>query len=291
MLKSMTGFGKSTAEYAGKKITIELRSLNSKSLDLNLRLPYIYRNKEADLRSELSKQVERGKLDVTFFIEQAQEIASASINKPLAKKYYKELQLLAKELNEKNTDMFSLLLKMPDVFKSEKETQELDEKEWKLVKKTFENALEGFQKFRSDEGKTLAQELKNRIENIDTLLKKIGETDPSRIKNIRNRIEKNIGEFIDAEKIDKNRLEQELIYYIEKLDITEEKLRLKTHLDYFLKTMKEPSGGRKLGFITQEIGREINTIGSKANNADIQKMVVQMKDELEKIKEQLLNVL
>lgn len=291
MIKSMTGFGKSTAEYAGKKITIELRSLNSKSLDLNLRLPYLYRNKEADLRSELSKQVERGKLDVTFFIEQTQEIASASINKPLAKKYYKELQLLAKELNEKNTDVFSLLLKMPDVFKSEKETQELDEKEWKLVKKTFENALESFQKFRSDEGKTLAQELKKRIENIDTLLKKIADTDPARVKNIRNRIEKNVGEFIDAEKIDKNRLEQELIYYIEKLDITEEKLRLKTHLDYFLKTMKEQSGGRKLGFITQEIGREINTIGSKANNADIQKMVVQMKDELEKIKEQLLNVL
>jgi uncharacterized protein (TIGR00255 family) len=291
MIKSMTGFGKSSAEFAGKKVTIELRSLNSKSLDLNLRIPYIYKEKEAELRSEISKQAERGKIDATIFIESTQETATAIINKPLAKKYYKELQSLSKELNEKNTDLFSLILKMPEVLKSEKETLVLDEKEWKQVRAAFDKAIHEFQKFRSDEGKSLGKELKNRIDIIGNHLKEIADTDSRRIKNIRKRIEKSLEELIESGKIDKNRLEQELIFYIEKLDISEEKLRLKTHLDYFLKTMKEPSGGRKLGFISQEIGREINTIGSKANNADIQKLVVQMKDELEKIKEQLLNVL
>jgi len=175
--------------------------------------------------------------------------------------------------------------------KSEKEIAELDKNEWAQVKEAIGKALEAFQKFRSDEGKVLEKEFKTRIDTIAKLLKDVVSNDAKRIKNIRTRIEKNLDELVEKEKIDKNRLEQELIYYIEKLDITEEKLRLKTHLDYFLKTMQEPSGGRKLGFISQEIGREINTIGSKANDASIQKFVVEMKDELEKIKEQLLNVL
>ncbi len=291
MIKSMTGFGKSVTEIPGKKITVEIRSLNSKSLDLNLRLPYPYKEKELELRGELSKQIERGKLDVTVFTESTQESLPIVINKNLAKKYYFELKELSRDLESDDKNLLSLVLKMPEVLKSEKETLELDKNEWTLVKNTINKAIETFQQFRSDEGKVLEKEFKIRISIIEKLLKDIVNNDAKRVKNIRSRIEKNLEELIDKEKIDKNRLEQELIYYIEKLDITEEKLRLKTHLDYFLKTMQEPSGGRKLGFISQEIGREINTIGSKANDATIQKFVVEMKDELEKIKEQLLNVL
>jgi uncharacterized protein (TIGR00255 family) len=287
----MTGFGKSVTEIPGKKITVEIRSLNSKSLDLNLRLPYPYKEKELELRGELSKQIERGKLDVTVFTESTQESLPIVINKNLAKKYYFELKELSRDLESDDKNLLSLVLKMPEVLKSEKETLELDKNEWTLVKNTINKAIETFQQFRSDEGKVLEKEFKIRISIIEKLLKDIVNNDAKRVKNIRSRIEKNLEELIDKEKIDKNRLEQELIYYIEKLDITEEKLRLKTHLDYFLKTMQEPSGGRKLGFISQEIGREINTIGSKANDATIQKFVVEMKDELEKIKEQLLNVL
>ncbi len=287
----MTGFGKSVTESPGKKITVEIRSLNSKSLDLNLRIPYLYKEKELELRSELSKQIERGKLDVTVFTESTQETLPVVINKNLAKKYYQEIKILANELDADTTNFLSLVLKMPDVLKPEKEIAELDKNEWIVVKDTINKAIEAFQEFREDEGKVLQKEFETRIETIEDLLKEVVSKDSKRIKNIRSRIEKNLDELFEKEKIDKNRLEQELIYYIEKLDITEEKLRLKTHLDYFLKTMKEPSGGRKLGFIAQEIGREINTIGSKANDANIQQFVVQMKDELEKIKEQLLNVL
>ncbi len=287
----MTGFGKSITEIPGKKLTVEIRSLNSKSLDLNLRLPYIYKEKELELRSELSKLVERGKLDVSIFTESTQETSAVVINKNLAKQYYSELHDLSKELGNNQSDLLSLVMKMPEVMKAEKEIAEFDEKEWMQVKIAFSKAVDAFQKFRIDEGKILEAEFKTRIEFIRKLLKEIIDIDSKRILTIRTRIEKNIADLVDKEKIDKNRLEQELIYYIEKLDITEEKLRLKTHLDYFLDTMEESSNGRKLGFISQEIGREINTIGSKANDAEIQKMVVQMKDELEKIKEQLLNVL
>jgi len=291
MIKSMTGFGKSVTEIPGKKITIEIRSLNSKSFDLNLRLPYLYKEKELELRGDLSKQIERGKLDITIFTESTQETSPVVINKTLAKRYYQELKELSKEIEGEDKNFLSLVLKMPEVMKSEKEIAELDKNEWAQVKEAIGKALEAFQKFRSDEGKVLEKEFKTRIDTIAKLLKDVVSNDAKRIKNIRTRIEKNLDELVEKEKIDKNRLEQELIYYIEKLDITEEKLRLKTHLDYFLKTMQEPSGGRKLGFISQEIGREINTIGSKANDASIQKFVVEMKDELEKIKEQLLNVL
>ncbi|HET6225214.1 MAG TPA: YicC/YloC family endoribonuclease [Bacteroidia bacterium] len=290
MMKSMTGFGKSITEVAGKKINVEIRSLNSKQLDLNFRIPYIYKEKELELRSEVSKQVERGKVDVGIYLESIQDTAPVAINKTLAKFYYKELEGLSTELNEAQ-NLLPLVLKMPEVLKAEKEIVELDEAEWKEIRNAMDQAIEAFQKFRSDEGKTLEKEFKSRIAIIASLLQEVVALDGLRIKNIKERIKNNLSEIIDKDKIDQNRFEQELIYYIEKLDITEEKLRLKTHLDYFTATMEEAAAGRKLGFITQEIGREINTIGSKANDSAIQKLVVQMKDELEKIKEQLLNVL
>lgn len=289
--KSMTGFGKATHEIPGKKITVEIRSLNSKQLDLNLRIPYLYKEKELELRTEIGKQLERGKVDVTVFTETTQESTPTSLNKTLAKAYFNELKSLSEELNEGTENLLSIVVKMPDVLKAERETVELDEKEWNEVKATVNRAIEAFQKFRDDEGKSLENEFNNRIGIIAKLLNEVLQLDDARVSNIKNRIKNNLEEVIDTNKIDQNRFEQELIYYIEKLDITEEKLRLKTHLNYFNDTMKEPGSGRKLGFISQEIGREINTIGSKANDAGMQKLVVQMKDELEKIKEQLLNVL
>ncbi|MGQ0827034.1 MAG: YicC/YloC family endoribonuclease [Bacteroidota bacterium] len=290
-LKSMTGFGKAITEIPGKKVTVEVRSLNSKGLDLNLRIPYIYKEKELELRADISRQLERGKVDLTVYTESTEESLPVSINTKLAKTYYKELKSLSEELNESGKDLLSIIVKMPDVMKAERETAELDEEEWKQVKLTINKAIEAFQGFRSDEGKTLLKEFESRISIISSLLLEVVTLDGLRIQNIKERIKTNLAEAIDKEKIDHNRFEQELIYYIEKLDITEEKLRLKTHLDYFTKTMQEPASGRKLGFISQEIGREINTIGSKANDSGIQKIVVQMKDELEKIKEQMLNVL
>lgn len=287
----MTGFGKSVTEIPGKKVTVEVRSLNSKALDLNLRLPYIYKEKELGLRSDISKQIERGKIDLTVFTESNQETLPIAINKTLAKTYYRELKALSEELNENSTNLLALVVKMPEVMKAEREVVELDEAEWEQVKMAVDKAIEAFQKFRSDEGKILSNEFQTRIAIIYALLEDVVKMDSSRVENVRTRIKNNIAEFVEKEKIDQNRFEQELIYYIEKLDITEEKLRLKTHLDYFMNTMQEPACGRKLGFISQEIGREINTIGSKANDAAVQKLVVQMKDELEKIKEQLLNVL
>jgi uncharacterized protein (TIGR00255 family) len=290
-LKSMTGFGKAAGEIPGKKVTVEVRSLNSKQLDLNLRMPYFYKEKELELRNEIAKQLERGKVDVNVYTESSIEAMPIALNRELAKTYYKELRSLSDELNEDHNDLLSLALKMPDVMKAEREVVELDEEEWKLVKQVVDKAIEAFQKFRDDEGNSLLTEFNSRISIIENLLSEVISLDAARVENIKSRIKNNLSEVIDVNKIDQNRFEQELIYYIEKLDITEEKLRLKTHLDYFISTMKEPGSGRKLGFISQEIGREINTIGSKANDAGIQKLVVQMKDELEKIKEQMLNVL
>lgn len=290
-MRSMTGFGKATAEIPGKKVTVEVRSLNSKQLDLNLRLPYLYKEKELELRTDISKQIERGKVDVTIFTESTHETMPVAINKELARTYHKELKALSEELKDNNPSLLAMVLKMPEVMKAEREVAELDENEWKQIKAVVDKAIENFQKFRSDEGKTLLNEFITRVGIIDKLLFEVISMDAARVENIRARIKNNIAEAVEKEKIDQNRFEQELIYYIEKLDITEEKLRLKTHIDYFRNTMLESAAGRKLGFITQEIGREINTIGSKANDAGVQKLVVQMKDELEKIKEQLLNVL
>lgn len=291
MMQSMTGFGKAVDEFLGKKITVEIRSLNSKQMDLNVRMPYLYKEKELELRSELTRLLERGKVDVSIFTESTVAELPVAINIPLAKTYYQELRKLSDELKESSSDLLALVVKMPDVMKAEKESVELSDDEWKQLRSVVNRSVEAFQKFRNDEGATLAAEFEKRISLIGSLLEEVVKHDDSRVKNIKERIQSSLAEAIDKEKIDMNRFEQELIYYIEKLDITEEKLRLKTHLDYFTTNMKEASSGRKLGFIAQEIGREINTIGSKANDATIQKLVVQMKDELEKIKEQLLNVL
>jgi uncharacterized protein (TIGR00255 family) len=289
MVKSMTGFGKHVSELADKKITVEVRSLNSKQLDLSVRIPGQYREKELELRSELGRSLERGKVDLTVYVESTSAEKSIAINRSLALNYYNELQALAGELGQQPDDYLSLIIKMPDVLRPER--QELDENEWSAVKAAVDKAIEAFNRFREDEGKVLQKEFEERINNITTLLDEVIVLDQQRIPAVRERLQKGLNEIIDKERIDQNRLEQELIYYIEKLDITEEKVRLRTHCEYFTKTMKEASSGRKLGFITQEIGREINTIGSKANDAGIQKLVVRMKDELEKLKEQLLNVL
>jgi uncharacterized protein (TIGR00255 family) len=290
-MKSMTGFGKAIAEVFGKKVTVEIRSVNSKSMDLSVRMPYLYKEKELELKAEVSKQLERGKVDVTIFTDSLQESLPVAVNKNLLKAYYSELKQVADEMGASDLGLLELVLKMPDVMKAEKELQEFNELEWNEVKQVAFSAINSFQEFRNQEGAVLAGEFIKRIGIISELLQCVEEQDAIRINNVRSKIKNALAEVLDKEKIDQNRFEQELIYYIEKLDITEEKLRLKTHLDYFLVTMKEAGAGRKLGFISQEIGREINTIGSKANEATIQKVVVQMKDELEKIKEQLLNVL
>ena len=285
----MTGFGKSFSENEGKKISVEVRSLNSKQLDLGIRMPSIFKEKENDIRTLAQRLLERGKIDVFVLFESNLEQKSISINKELAKNYYKELMSLASELNVADHNYIEIVSKMPEVWKHEK--HELNEEDWLTLYNTVEKALIDLNIFRADEGKVLANELSNRINKIALNLSAIQKMDGLRVQHIRDRIKNNINEVIGNDKVDNNRFEQELIYYIEKIDITEEKVRLKTHCDYFIKTMEEDSSGRKLGFITQEIGREINTIGSKANDAEIQKLVVEMKDELEKVKEQLLNVL
>lgn len=285
----MTGFGKATQEFENKTVSVEIRSLNSKNVDLNLRLSSIYRDKEHELKSEVAKLLERGKIDLSIYVESKNVETPVEVNTDLAKVYYEKIKQLAIELNEPTTNLLSQVLKMPDVLKSER--REPDEQDWKDIHQVILKAIEGLNQFRSDEGKSIEKDFEDRLHIINTALENIKVHDAARIQNIKDRIKKNLEEVVGVEKIDKNRFEQELIYYIEKLDINEEKVRLKTHLDYFIKTMKEPAGGRKLNFIGQEIGREINTIGSKANDAEMQKMVVLMKDELEKIKEQTNNVL
>ncbi len=285
----MTGFGKATKEFENKTVNVEIRSLNSKNLDLSLRLSSTYRDKEHELKSEITKLLERGKVDLSIYVESKLAETPVEINTELAKSYHDKLKQLATELNEPSGNLMSYVLKMPDVLKSER--KEPNEQDWNDIHSVVLTAIEGLNKFRSDEGKSIEKDFETRIGIIADSLEKIKEHDAARIQNIRDRIKKNLEEAVGKDKIDNNRFEQELIYYIEKLDINEEKVRLKTHLDYFIKTMKEPAGGRKLNFIGQEIGREVNTIGSKANDAEMQKLVVLMKDELEKIKEQTNNVL
>lgn len=285
----MTGFGKATREIAGKKITVEIRSINSKQFDLNLRLPSAWREKESDIRKEILSVLERGKIDFLLFTEDAASTKKVALDKETAKAYYNEIKSLAVDLNLNEKDILPSLLKMPDVISVERE--EPNEDEWSEVKAAVSEALAANNNFRIAEGKELEKDFKLRIGKIQELLESVNGYEKERVETIKARITGNLSEIISKDKIDNNRFEQELIYYLEKIDITEEKLRLKTHCEYFLTTMKEDSAGRKLGFISQEIGREINTIGSKANHAEIQRLVVQMKDELEKIKEQLLNIL
>lgn len=284
----MTGYGKAATTRQEKKIVAEARSLNSKQLDLSIRVPSVFKEKELELRGDAAKVLERGKADLSIYIEFIGEANTISLNRPLAMNYYKVFKSFSDEINEKN-NLLPVILKMPEVMKNDR--QELDEEEWLQVRTTALTALENLDKFREDEGKVLQDELQSRINTITQLLNEVSVLDNNRMPALREKINKNITEFLSEDKIDRNRFEQEMIYYMEKLDISEEKLRLKTHCEYFLSTMDENSSGRKLGFISQEIGREINTIGSKCNDAKMQKCVVQMKDELEKIKEQLLNVL
>lgn len=289
MIKSMTGFGKAGLESGEKVIVVEIRSLNSKGADISLRLPSAIRNYELEVRNELSRQLERGKIDLSISIESKKAEAPAEINLSLAKTYYEQLKKLGAELNEPVEDALAQVLKFPDVMKAER--KEADEKEWADIKKAIALAIAQLNLFREAEGKSLQTDFDTRLNNIANCLEEIKKFDERRVANVRERILSHLKEWGASDKVDMNRFEQELIYYLEKLDINEEKVRLQTHLDYFKDTCKEAAPGRKLGFITQEIGREINTIGSKANDAQIQKLVVQMKDELEKMKEQVNNVL
>jgi len=290
MIRSMTGFGNAVAESGNRTITVEIKSVNSKFFDLSLRLPSAYKDKDLELRSELAKDLERGKVDVSIQVDSPDAPKKTSVNVALVKAYYEELKSLSNDLQLGNSDYLSLILKMPEVLSTDKAVG--DEKEWKLLKSTLGKALDAFQVFRKNEGKSIEKDFKGRIHEIESRLKDIEKIEPGRIAALRKKLSAGLEEFIQANNIDRNRFEQELIFYIEKIDISEEKVRLRSHCDYFLETMNEStSNGKKLAFITQEIGREINTIGSKANDADIQKLVVEMKDELEKIKEQILNVL
>ena len=282
----MTGYGKVVLELNAKTVRIEIKSLNSKSLDLNVRMPNDYRPKELELRKIIGSRLKRGKIDVSFYVDIEKAKNPTKINTSIVKNYMDQLSNISG--GGRNLDLLKMAIKMPDSISAEKE--EIDEQEWSLIISGAEDALNKIENYRKDEGKALYSDFSNRLNNIKSLLKKVVEIDPERIKKVRERLTKSVLEL--KEKIDQNRFEQELIYYIEKLDINEEKIRLDNHLDYFFKTLNQnQSNGKKLGFIAQEIGREINTIGSKANYAPMQKIVVQMKDELEKIKEQLLNVL
>ncbi|WP_224751152.1 YicC/YloC family endoribonuclease [Mucilaginibacter pankratovii] len=292
MIKSMTGYGIASFDSGRTKYTVEIKSLNSKFLELSLRLPKIFSEKEFQLRNDCSKQIERGKVNLSINAEQANaaEVKAAGIDKVLLKHYYNQLKAVSDELNEQGGNLLQLALGLPEVVKFEEES--ISEDEWKLVEKTFNQAMAAFQKFRSDEGNVLEQDIKMRIGIILKNLELVEIEEPKRVPVIRERLNQFLSEAVGADSIDKNRFEQELIYFIDKLDITEEKIRLKAHCDYFIETLKNAdANGKKLGFISQEIGREINTLGSKANDANMQKLVVGMKEELEKIKEQLLNVL
>tara|TARA_B100000497_G_scaffold116905_1_gene141720 strand:- start:452 stop:1303 length:852 start_codon:yes stop_codon:yes gene_type:complete len=283
----MTGYGKAESNTHKKKFTVEIKSLNSKQIDMNVRMPSYYREKELVIRKLLSSSLGRGKIDCSLFVEHTGIEKTANINAEVVKKYYQDLQKIAQELD--NTDeLMSTVMRMPEVMKVEKE--ELDTQEWQSIEKLINEAAQALTQFRKDEGKSLADDFILRIENIRTLMQSIEKEEHQRVANIRERIVEKLGDLKST--IDENRLEQELIYFLEKLDVTEELVRLSNHLNYFLETMDSSiSEGKKLGFICQEIGREVNTIGSKSNNAEMQQQVVQMKDELEKIKEQILNVL
>ena len=286
MIQSMTGYGKATAELSDKKINIEIKSLNSKAMDLSARIAPLYREKEMEIRNEISKMLERGKVDFSLWIEKkdAEQLATP-INQELVEAYYKRI----KEISEP-ADWFATLLRMPDVM-TKNETQELSDEEWAVVHAAVEEAINHLIDFRKQEGAALEKKFREKIENIARLLESVAPYEQERVGKVKDRITDALEKTLSVD-YDKNRLEQELIYYIEKLDINEEKQRLSNHLKYFISTLESGSGqGKKLGFIAQEMGREINTLGSKSNHAEMQKIVVQMKDELEQIKEQVLNVM
>ncbi len=286
MIQSMTGFGKATLQLPTKKITVEVKSLNSKGLDLNVRMPSLYREMELGLRTEIALKLERGKIDFSIFIENTAEQTSTKVNVPIIKAYIAQMKAVIADADE--TELMKMAVRMPDAFKTERD--EINENDWFEIQKVIKEALVNIGNFRQDEGLSLEKEFQLRIGNIRQYMNDALALDPERVQAIKDRLQTAISEL--KVNVDENRFEQELIYYLEKLDITEEKVRLTNHLDYFLETIKgTEANGRKLGFITQEMGREINTMGSKSNHAQMQKLVVMMKDELEKIKEQVLNVL
>lgn len=290
MILSMTGFGKAVVEINDKKITAEIKSLNSKQLDLTVRIPQQYRECELPLRSLVASELERGKVDLVISTESNIGISKSVINKELAEEYKAQITELSQELGIPHPeDWYSVLLRMPDIMKTE--MPDMDDAEKEALNDAVSNAIKELVAFRTQEGNRLEQFFKEKIENIQQLLNEVPKYEQERIEKIRGRIVDAL-EKLKNEDYDKNRLEQEMIFYIEKLDITEEKLRLQNHLDYFLSTMETGHGqGKKLGFISQEMGREINTLGSKANHAELQRIVVRMKDQLEQIKEQVLNVM
>ena len=292
----MTGYGQSTAEYKGKKIHAEVKSLNSKAMDISTRIAPIYREKEIDIRSLLTTKLERGKVDFTLWIEKDESLSATPINTAIAAEYYKQMRELSRELDldtsglQQAHEWMKVLMRMPDVM-SRNEVEVMDDDEWEVVQTTINEAIDRLIDFRRQEGEALARKFDEKITNITSLLNSIEPYEKERVERIRQRITAGLSSIPEVE-YDRNRLEQEMIYYIEKLDISEEKQRLRNHLKYFVDTMHDGHGqGKKLGFIAQEMGREINTTGSKSNQAEMQNIVVKMKDELEQIKEQVLNVL
>ncbi|MDY0090996.1 MAG: YicC/YloC family endoribonuclease [Flavobacteriaceae bacterium] len=286
MIQSMTGFGKAGLQLQNKKITVEVKSLNSKNLDLNTRMPSNYREMELEIRNRVAQKLERGKVDFSLFIEITGEETTSKINVPIVKSYINQMKTVIPNADE--TELMKMAVRMPDALKTERD--EIDENEWKEILKLINEALENIINFRKNEGAVLEKEFLLRIGNINTQMNNVLKYDSERIETIKTRLRNTLDELQVT--VDENRFEQELIFYLEKYDITEERVRLENHLNYFKETLNEKeSNGRKLGFISQEIGREINTMGSKSNHSEMQKLVVMMKDELEKIKEQVLNVL
>lgn len=286
MIQSMTGFGKATMQLSHKKITVEIKSLNSKGLDLNVRVPTVYREMELSIRTQLSTALERGKIDFSLYVEAINDETTSKLNQSIINSYISQLKAIVTDADE--TELLKMAVRFPDALKIEREA--LDENEWNQIELVITNAIVNIKNFRQDEGNSLEKEFVLRTKNIHNLMVEAISFDAERIETVKNKLKTAIDDLKIS--IDENRFEQELIYYIEKYDITEERVRLENHLNYFNETLSgTEANGRKLGFITQEIGREINTMGSKSNHTKMQKLVVMMKDELEKIKEQVLNVL
>ncbi len=292
MILSMTGFGKAVVVYGNKKITAEIKSLNSKQLDLSIRLSQVYREKELELRNDISRNLERGKVDLFIYSESSDASNAATINIPLLKSYKAQIQEMSQSLEiALPEDWYATLLRMPDTLKTDSTSNEVDEQELNAVSDAVSQAVKALMDFRAQEGNRLYTFFKSKIGKIQELLNEVAPYENERVAKIKSRIQDSLAKLDDID-YDHNRFEQEMIYYIEKLDINEEKLRLQNHLDYFIETMDKGHGqGKKLGFISQEMGREINTLGSKSNHAELQKIVVRMKDELEQIKEQVLNIM
>jgi uncharacterized protein (TIGR00255 family) len=291
MIKSMTGFGKAEFEVNNKKITLELKALNSKQIDINARIPSVYREKEIEIRKELAEKLVRGKVDITIYVENHGEDSNSKINEPILKSYFESLKKINDELGlSTDQTIMQAILRLPDVVKTEYET--LDEEEWQVILLHLRKALEDIDDFRRREGKALETDIIANTENIRELLQQITPFEEQRMETVKKRLTENLEKLNLNGTVDENRYEQELVYYIDKMDMNEEKVRLENHCNYFIETIVSPeSNGKKLAFISQEMGREINTLGSKAYENNIQRIVVQMKDHLERIKEQLLNVL